>query len=127
MHLEDDPGCCAINHIIDLADHQTAIGAMREFCATVSIPTYEAGKIIRGGSIRLTAFYIFTGVQKKPCDKVKFGYGGRFASFIRKHKLGIVSQSVLRSNVLHHPDHIDRVWVWAPHKENLLKWWKENR
>jgi hypothetical protein len=116
--------CCASAVINDLAAHPDPLSAMKAFCRH-----YKAPKYLGGGTTGVRTFYIFSGVEKLTKGSypdVVYGYPAKFARFIVKNGLGNVVKSVLRSNHLYHPDHLDRVYVWHPNVVALSKWWKEN-
>lgn len=127
MYTENNPGCCAIDDIFELSLHVgDPEGAMKTLCKAVR--SYN-------GTLRLPAFYIFSGVERCTGDKYddddyiepdQLGYGSEFAAYIRKHRLGVLRESPARKNRLNHETHIDKVWLWAPSELRLNAWWKEH-
>jgi len=106
--------CCAVQEISDLSYHKTAKEAMKTFCDEVGYFHQQ----------RPAAFYIFTAVVRQPRSKPT--YGQRFAELIRRNKLGELRESVARPNRLNHPNHLVKVWIWAPNERNLWKWDRRN-
>ena len=127
-------GCCAVTEITDLSDHKLAPDAMKAFCEEV-VGNWERNAwpirvVAKDEPLHLGGFYIFTGVveQKERTGKGRRPtYGQNFAAFIRRHRLGHLTESVAVSNRLHHPNHLVKVWVWSPAPRNLNRWWKDHR
>jgi hypothetical protein len=114
MYIEDTQ-CCAMREIAELSQHRTAEDAMMGFCKA-HIGYYPS---------LFSAFYIFTGVVKQP-GPYQSKYGPEFASYIKRNKLGIVTESVTRSNRVNHPDHLVKVWTWATSQRGLEAWCKKH-
>lgn len=119
-------GCCAFNEIGELGDSGSPEQALVEFCEnaldTICEDTVGSYKTY----LNLGAFYIFTAVVRtKDCDGCAGEYGRNFAAYIRKHKLGIVRETMTRYNRKNEPGHLVKGWVWAPSVRSLTKWYKE--
>lgn len=133
MDVERIRGCCAVSEIIHLSDHPTAKEALEEFLSNYSNGGYYDNNYrwVNGEKIDWTeidAFIVFTGVEKTyrgAWHGIQKGYTKRFASYIKRHKLGDVTCSVLRRNRVNHPDHGVRVYTWAPSIQGLKKWAKK--
>ncbi len=112
--------CCAVCEIGSLSQHKTPVIAMKTFCTLLA-----NGRRYIGTMKNPYGFYIFTGVvehtDNSPAER-NFTYGPDFAAYIIKNKLGSVSESVPMINRANHPNHVVKVWVWAPDPENLAKW-----
>lgn len=117
MQITNMPGFCAGRVIQALSSHASPEEAMIAFCARHR--SY-------GNVMHLSAFYVFTAVIKDKTRGVGYRYGPAFAKFITDNGLGKITPSVKRVNRLNHPDHLDQVWVWAPSKDAVRKWWKAN-
>jgi hypothetical protein len=112
----DETGCCAVDEIHELSVHGSAEEAMIGFIRAV----YDSDRGYDLDEHIFSAFYIFTGVVKQPGSNPK--YGPRFAAYIKRHKLGVVTESVARPNRVNHPDHVVKVWVWATSQRGLEAW-----
>lgn len=134
MRLSRHGDCCAVNTISGLSVHKEPEAAMRSFCKAVltewdwdfrnSVSTKTPRLVPNGTNVK--AFYIFSGVEHIDRDwggYTKKGYGGRFATFIRRHKLGKVTASILAPNRTGASGHHDRVWVWHPEIKPLIAWY----
>lgn len=114
-------GCCAVHEITSLREAgKTGEEAMRNF-------THQLwGRNSYASQAQVGAFYIFTGVHRYSKEmKMKAPtYTQNFASFIRENGLGAVTASVIRRNRGIHPEHFDRVYVWAPNEVKLRAWWE---
>ena len=115
--------CCAVGELYDLSDYNSPMSAMKAFCHFYG--DYHGDPDDPG------AFIIFTGVVRFTSDSDNYGddttYGPKFASFIRKHRLGSVVSTKPVRNRNNEPDHYVKVWVWAPNYKELKKWWTKNK
>jgi hypothetical protein len=129
MVINNLDGCCAVDEIQDLADHETPESAMRELCRELWGGPY--GRV----HTKPQAFYVFTGVLRHtrladfadlPCPR-EGKYGPNFKKFILANKLGKVVQTVTRNNRRNHENHFLKVYVWAPDEDKLRAWWAANK
>lgn len=122
--------CCAVDEIVRLSDYKDdPKEAMKDFCEEIREQEFDYYSYHqnRYGPPIPGSFYIFTEVVRAKTKRLPTGYGAKFAKFIQDNNLGELSISVARANRVNHPDHIVRVYTWAPHKTNLISWWRKNR
>lgn len=124
MLLQHFNGCCAATEITGLRDHKSGEEAMRAFTHQLWGRNTWVKDTMPG------AFYIFTGVWKYNAGAFVAAqptYLQNFLAYIKENKLGAVTGSVIRSNRAVHPEHMDRIFVWAPDHPNLRKWWEADK
>lgn len=111
--------CCALDEIFGLSDHKSAEDAMSNFCSII---------VRMDNKVYTTGLYLFTGVIKHTDGSeamTNFTYGPNFAAFIRDNKLGKVRGSWSAPNIINHPTHVVRAWIWCPDRDALTKWYKK--
>ena len=133
--------CCAVQEISGLRMYKGPEEAMEAFCkANLDDGNPLAYKGYRCQPRTLFSFYLFTGsvgIQGKPRGNewvdgkgflpVDPDYGPKFAALILKNGLGSVIESPAIPNKAFHPDHANVVWIWAPDKDAIDKWWKTRK
>lgn len=139
MYTDFMGSCCAVAEIYDLNGHLgDSKAAMLDLCEHQSNKPFSTEK-------EFSSLYIFSGVErflKKP-EKPRRGappwevqdwevmcrqkYASKFAKFIRENKLGRLVSLPAAPNTLNHPKHMVKVWLWAPDKKALLKWYQANK
>jgi hypothetical protein len=117
--------CCGVMEISGLSSHKTPKDAMLE---VVDGPAgwWNTGWGKYGCAPGLV---IFTGVIRHTdgsAVRPNPYYGPRFAAYIRRHKLGIVTVGGTAPNRKTHPTHIIRLWVWNPNPDAIKAWWKKH-
>ena len=124
-------GCCAVQEIVHLRDHDNTAEAMAEFCKqTYTSQTYDyntSAYIYRlNPRAKLHGHYTFTGViGYKDRKERSITYAPNFAAFIRTHQLGAVVGGKAEYNRTNHPTHLVRVWIWTPNPVNVKAWYKK--
>ncbi len=103
MSIDQINSCCGIGEIESLGDDP-------KYMIGEAVEDHEDGD---GYSM-----YVFT-------DNVSYGAGRKLAAYIRRMKLGRVTQSPVVSN----PRHSSRVrlWCWIVNKKSLSKWATKNK
>lgn len=131
MYIENTQ-CCAVDEISELSHHNDPRETMRLWYNQVmnndpdDYGWYHNQQEIEKMNIP-AAFYIFTGVVKHTDGtrpKLNGKYGPNFATYIRRHRLGKLTESEMRANRVNHPKHYVKIWTWAPSIKNLKKWYK---
>jgi hypothetical protein len=77
----------------------------------------------------LYSFYIFSAAvdhDGSPLHGSERAYGHNFAQFIRDNELGKVWETDHVANEAFHPDHSNKLWMWAPDEKALYKWREAN-
>lgn len=131
MYASDTMNCCAVEELVNLNVYEgKPEEAMRNFCKNhAPSARFHNPKGFTG----VAAFYVFSGVVEyrnpkewgdiSKVDQVH--YGPDMAAYIKKHRLGVIRESPGRLNRVNHPNHLVKVWVWAPSVEGLRRWWNE--
>jgi hypothetical protein len=112
-----------VKEITNLSSHSTAKEAMASFCQLNlrKKPKYCGQEWNSKG--QLYCFYLFTSGG----SSYRGDYGGNFAAYIKKHKLGYVTASPPVQNLAFHPEHANQAWLWSPDVKALEKWWDERK
>lgn len=144
MYPSDNIDCCGIQELVDIQEEDSPEEAMLSFCNQVITKNRYTGKIVANmGNI-----YIFSGVERVTSNKiktykngdgepehdiwsnddypVKIKYASELARYITRNKLGVLRASPPRSNVLKHPFHILRCWIWCPDEKAVISWFERN-
>lgn len=109
--------CCGMDYIHGISAYQNnSAEAMREFLFRVGSQNRYSGR----QSYRLVGLYVFTGVVKRRLRSDRPTYGQQFANFIKKHKLGNVTEGAQRLNP--NSGNTIQAWIWAPSQAGLKKW-----
>lgn len=134
MEIQDINGCCAVQEICHLSDHDNAEAAMKELIEGYTYDgavDYYTGRKLDGCLEKLPGFFLFSEVSSTTYDnvsdnnRVKKGYGKKFALYIKKHNLGKVSISAAARNHQNHPQHFVKVYTWAPSQKGVKTWAKK--
>ena len=129
----NETNCCAVMEMAHISDNDGPEDILRELCSDIWSENsyYDPEWDDPPSSNKPQAFYIFTGVVKYKPDSEDDGddvdYAPRLAAYIRRKKLGVVTESPARYNRTNHPDHQVKVYVWAPSARGLRAWWTERR
>lgn len=128
----NDTNCCAVMEMAHISENEGPEEVIREVCESVWGDSYYDPEWDDPPSQnKPQAFYTFTGVvgYKKGSDDEgeNTDYAPKLAAYIRRHKLGIVTESPARYNRTNHPDHKVRVYVWAPSARKLKEWWNKRK
>jgi len=122
----EDKDCCAIAEISGLASERSPETAIKKILRDLNKTSYYSSYFYddEDKSDRKPAgIYLFSEVTNaNNSDKLKVGYGKKFAAYIRRAKLGAVVASHAASNHRNHPDHNVRAYLWTPNLTTLRKW-----
>lgn len=121
--------CCALKEIHELNDYEGQPElALKRVCDAMVEDELDNGEDI--SALPVPGHVLFTAVvgyakgdedyPKKPT------YGPEFESYLKKHRLGTVVRSAIQANLINHPTHKVRCYIWTPHRARLRAWWKEN-
>lgn len=143
MYLNEDMACCGLQEIDGLTEHDSPKEAMLAFVGRV----ITKNRYTRKTETNISNIYIFSGVEsvtdpkittyvngedEPNCDyddaryAVKLKYASEFAKFIRRNKLGVLKASPPRANILNHPHHIVKCWIWCPDVKALKAWYNKH-
>lgn len=130
LYLEGT-GCCAVMEIEHLSHEPNPEEAMRNLCRLFvdGGDFYHNDRYKKRGLDNLPGHIIFTGVVKHRDGSRISGtakYGQRFATLIRRNRLGKIVESYAGNNRVNHDGHIVKVWVWTPSVERVKAWWGKN-
>lgn len=130
MYTDQNNACCAVEDIYDLQSTASAEDAMKLFVKEHIVKTdsyydyYNSRRVGGGVEVSIPGHVVFTEVvgvyrgNKKVVpgryDVKVNGYGKRFSTYIKRHKLGSVIASVATRNHVNHPNHAVKVYVWSP-------------
>lgn len=111
--------CCGMVELHGIGDGYSPKQVIQAYC-------YE-----NGGGKKPNAFVIFSAHVGSTGQEAKLSqhdtsYGRKLADYIRRHKLGAVTESKLSPNWRNHPTHLLKVWTWAPDPKTLDPWYKKH-
>lgn len=115
--------CCGVTEIGNLSEYPNPEAAMARFVGNCQRMRFDTKSKTYNKYIHLQAFYVFTAVVYERETGRHPTYGPDFAKYIRDNRLGSVKESPMRFNT-NEPEHRLRVYVWAPNKKAINKWWK---
>ena len=149
MHIETSESCCGLQEIHELRAHPRPEEAMKLFIEYWKgyKDEYLYNLFLFTGVEYITVpqlppnrdddTYVRQGTWDNPYRRYqadhaywernnKTGYAGKFASFIRKHKLGCVTSLKAVSNP-NHPTHFVRGYLWTPDWKALRAWYTKQK
>lgn len=126
---------CAVSEIHNLAAYEgNPKAAVESFCQQQVVTHGLDFKGFTAQPKTLFAFYMFnapvypktpsTSRSKPLAPPYKDNYGEQFARYILENKLGSLTETPVAWNVVFHPDHGNKVWLWQPDRDALVAWYK---
>lgn len=117
--------CCGMQEISGLRGYQNdPKGATASFCKQTLDQRARFG-MSTGQPGELYPMYIFSAaVSDGPNGTYLENYGSQWAAYIEGLALGTITASPIIRNNAFHPDHSNQVWIWAPDRDALVKWYK---
>jgi hypothetical protein len=125
---------CALQEIVALRSHPTALDAFRQFCAQTMgtkhkprLGRYGSGVDGNIGSYTegLGESYIFHGPVREE-DHAKVCTPTMFAAFILENKLGTVAEGQKVKNSRYHPHYHVQAFIFNPDMKAVKEWWDKN-
>ncbi|MFA5695834.1 MAG: hypothetical protein WC917_00010 [Bacilli bacterium] len=98
--------CCGIEELVDIADYETE---PKTIIVDICTNYFE--------NENQCAFYMFSDIQRKRSGK-------NLCKFIKKHKLGLITQSPSRVNP--NSGNSLTIWIWTINKRNLRSFYSKN-